>query len=254
MNVRGTNLNQVYIGVFRPDANKSPRWLGNLKLYQGLYTEGPHAGQWKIDVYGEGLRDHVDLGEALGLIDFATAAKLSGARFALLRGQIAFAVTRGSDAPPLLLKAAERDARQAKADVARLLEASAQCAHEHHGDREDRLPDGGTELRLEALQPLEVIETVDVDPHPAEQGAVEGVGPVGVGGVEREVAESGRLHGCRGRCPVAEVDIVGNHRIDGDTIKAEIAAGRLAFDPYDPEFAEVQAFFPAPGDSEAVAR
>jgi succinate dehydrogenase / fumarate reductase, cytochrome b subunit len=30
---------------------------GNLKLYQGRYAEGPHAGQWKIDVYGEGLRD-----------------------------------------------------------------------------------------------------------------------------------------------------------------------------------------------------
>jgi Tfp pilus tip-associated adhesin PilY1 len=33
VNVRGTNLNQVYIGVFRPDANKAPRWLGNLKMY-----------------------------------------------------------------------------------------------------------------------------------------------------------------------------------------------------------------------------
>ncbi len=34
VNVRGTNLNQVYIGVFRPDSNKAPRWLGNLKLYK----------------------------------------------------------------------------------------------------------------------------------------------------------------------------------------------------------------------------
>ena len=34
VNVRGTNLNQVYIGVFRPDANKAPRWLGNLKMYK----------------------------------------------------------------------------------------------------------------------------------------------------------------------------------------------------------------------------
>ena len=34
INVRGTNLNQVYIGVFRPDAQSSPKWLGNLKLYQ----------------------------------------------------------------------------------------------------------------------------------------------------------------------------------------------------------------------------
>ncbi len=39
VNVRGTNLNQVYIGVFRPDATKSPRWLGNLKMYNlGLDT------------------------------------------------------------------------------------------------------------------------------------------------------------------------------------------------------------------------
>ena len=34
MNVRGTNLNQVYMGVFRPDANSLPRWPGNLKQYK----------------------------------------------------------------------------------------------------------------------------------------------------------------------------------------------------------------------------
>ena len=34
-------------------------------------------------------RDHADLGEALRMIDFATAAKLSGARFAFLRGGLA---------------------------------------------------------------------------------------------------------------------------------------------------------------------
>jgi Tfp pilus tip-associated adhesin PilY1 len=34
VNVRGTNLNQVYIGVFRPDEVKQPRWYGNLKMYQ----------------------------------------------------------------------------------------------------------------------------------------------------------------------------------------------------------------------------
>ena len=34
VNVRGTNLNQVYIGVFRPDANLAPRWFGNFKEYQ----------------------------------------------------------------------------------------------------------------------------------------------------------------------------------------------------------------------------
>ena len=34
-------------------------------------------------------RDHVEIGEALGLLDFATAAKLSGSRFSFLRGDLA---------------------------------------------------------------------------------------------------------------------------------------------------------------------
>jgi len=39
--------------------------------------------------FGFPVRDHTDLGEGLGLLDFATAAKLSGARFSLLRGALA---------------------------------------------------------------------------------------------------------------------------------------------------------------------
>ena len=35
------------------------------------------------------VRDHTDVGEALGMLDFATAAKLSGARFSFLRGDLA---------------------------------------------------------------------------------------------------------------------------------------------------------------------
>ena len=34
-------------------------------------------------------RDHVDIGEGLGQMDFAAAAKLSGARFVVLQGQLA---------------------------------------------------------------------------------------------------------------------------------------------------------------------
>lgn len=34
VNVRGTNLNQVYLGNFRPDPDAAPRWFGNLKEYQ----------------------------------------------------------------------------------------------------------------------------------------------------------------------------------------------------------------------------
>ena len=31
--------------------------VGNMKLYQGAYEDGPHAGRYKIDVYAEGLRE-----------------------------------------------------------------------------------------------------------------------------------------------------------------------------------------------------
>lgn len=34
VNAQGTFLNQVYMGMFRPDANQSPRWAGNLKEYK----------------------------------------------------------------------------------------------------------------------------------------------------------------------------------------------------------------------------
>ena len=40
VNVRGTNLNQVYIGVFRPDSTKAPRWFGNLKMYELGFQHG----------------------------------------------------------------------------------------------------------------------------------------------------------------------------------------------------------------------
>ncbi len=35
------------------------------------------------------VKDHVDLGEALGQLDFATAAKIAGTRFSLMKGQLA---------------------------------------------------------------------------------------------------------------------------------------------------------------------
>lgn len=34
VSIRSTYLNQVYMGVFRPDANARPNWVGNLKQYQ----------------------------------------------------------------------------------------------------------------------------------------------------------------------------------------------------------------------------
>lgn len=40
VNVRGTSLNQVYMGVFRPDSDAQPKWLGNLKEYQLINSGG----------------------------------------------------------------------------------------------------------------------------------------------------------------------------------------------------------------------
>ena len=37
VNAQGTYKNQVFVGVFRPDANALPRWYGNLKQYQFSY-------------------------------------------------------------------------------------------------------------------------------------------------------------------------------------------------------------------------
>jgi seryl-tRNA synthetase len=45
--------------------------------------------RWGTPRSADGARDHADLGEALGLMDFAAAAKLTGARFTVLRGGLA---------------------------------------------------------------------------------------------------------------------------------------------------------------------
>lgn len=37
VNSRGTYLNQIFMGLFRPDATAAPRWRGNLKQYQFAY-------------------------------------------------------------------------------------------------------------------------------------------------------------------------------------------------------------------------
>jgi type IV pilus assembly protein PilY1 len=40
VNTQGSYLNQVFIGMFRPDDTFSPRWMGNLKQYQLGYVNG----------------------------------------------------------------------------------------------------------------------------------------------------------------------------------------------------------------------
>ena len=44
-NTQGTYKNQVFIGVFRPDANASPRWYGNMKQYKFSYDPATNTLQ-----------------------------------------------------------------------------------------------------------------------------------------------------------------------------------------------------------------
>lgn len=52
-------------------------------------NENVELRRWGTPRSAEGAKDHADLGEALGLMDFAAAAKLTGARFTVLRGSLA---------------------------------------------------------------------------------------------------------------------------------------------------------------------
>ncbi len=38
VNAEGTFLNQIFLGMFRPDASANPRWLGNLKQFQLVFS------------------------------------------------------------------------------------------------------------------------------------------------------------------------------------------------------------------------
>lgn len=47
VNTQGTYLNQVFIGMFRPDGDAKPRWPGNLKQYQ-FVAEASTGGSYKL--------------------------------------------------------------------------------------------------------------------------------------------------------------------------------------------------------------
>lgn len=66
VNVRGTNLNQVYMGVFQPNDENRPRWYGNLKLYQlganqdqGLFLADSNGNAAEDRDYGFIIEDAV---------------------------------------------------------------------------------------------------------------------------------------------------------------------------------------------------
>jgi type IV pilus assembly protein PilY1 len=53
VNTQGFFLNQVYIGMFRPDANALPRWFGNLKQYKLGRPSGQSTGLELQDANGD---------------------------------------------------------------------------------------------------------------------------------------------------------------------------------------------------------
>jgi len=61
VNAEGTYLNQIYLGMFRPDYKALPRWLGNLKQYQlvrnssGNLVMGDVNGEAAISSAGTGF-------------------------------------------------------------------------------------------------------------------------------------------------------------------------------------------------------
>lgn len=56
VNAQGTYLNQIYMGMFRPDAGALPRWAGNLKQYQFIIN--PTSGDLQLgDSIGEPALD-----------------------------------------------------------------------------------------------------------------------------------------------------------------------------------------------------
>ena len=86
--------NEVALGELQEKLNHFLRQIPNIPR-----PEVP-AGKSELDnvevrkwgtpkTFDFAVKDHVDIGEALGGIDFDTAAKLSGARFSVLRGGVA---------------------------------------------------------------------------------------------------------------------------------------------------------------------
>lgn len=53
VNGQGSYLNQIYVGMFRPDANGLPRWMGNLKQYQLGFVDSTNTSVQMIDANGQ---------------------------------------------------------------------------------------------------------------------------------------------------------------------------------------------------------
>ena len=50
VNTQGTYLNQVFVGMFRPQPDKTPRWMGNLKQYK--FKASQSGGSYELKLVG----------------------------------------------------------------------------------------------------------------------------------------------------------------------------------------------------------
>ena len=86
--------NEVRLGALQAELNDF--LLGVPNIPHASVPTGPDAGH-NVEVRKIGaprpfsfeIRDHVDLGEALGMFDFAKATKIAGTRFSVLQGPLA---------------------------------------------------------------------------------------------------------------------------------------------------------------------
>ncbi len=92
----GDNLkaNEIALAELQEKLNAFLRQIPNIPRAEVPTGKSEHDNvevrKWGTPkVFDFAVKDHVDIGEALGGIDFATAAKLSGARFSVLRGGVA---------------------------------------------------------------------------------------------------------------------------------------------------------------------
>lgn len=98
VNVRGTNLNQLYIGVFRPDSSDRPRWFGNLKAYQ--LKKDPNTGLvFTVDKLGN-VAENSTTGFITGnATSFWTSSTLSPTNYWAFRPSSVNGTGGSSDAP-----------------------------------------------------------------------------------------------------------------------------------------------------------
>ena len=90
----GQKANEVALAALQDILNGFLRVVPNIpraEVPEGTSAdENVEVRRWGTPkTFGFKVRDHVEIGEALGGIDFDTAAKLSGARFSVLKGGVA---------------------------------------------------------------------------------------------------------------------------------------------------------------------